>query len=176
MKNKEFPKIVKPTPAAKVDMNGRLVTDQEGLKQLYLDTFTHRLRQRPVKQDYSEVYQLQQELLEKRLLITRDIKSAEWSEEDIINTLKSLKNGKCKDPLGLVNEIFKPPTAGTDMIQSLLLMMNKIKYEVKIPEIFRLKNISAIYKNKGSKSDLENDRGIFMFVCGRKTRGMDEGV
>ena len=51
IKNKEFPKIVKPTPAAKVDVNGRLVTDQEGLKQLYLDTFTHRLRQRPVKQD-----------------------------------------------------------------------------------------------------------------------------
>ena len=27
-------------------------------------------------------------------------------EEDIVNTLKSLKNGKCKNPLGLVNEIF----------------------------------------------------------------------
>ena len=108
-----------------------------------------------------EVYQSQQELLEKRLLITRDIKSADWLEEDIVNTLKSLKNGKCKDPLGLVNEIFKPPIAGTDMVQSLLRMMNKIKNEVKIPEMFRLKNISAIYKNKGSKSDLENDRGIF---------------
>ena len=39
--------------------------------------------------------------------------------------------------------------------------MNKIKNEVKIPELFRLKNISTIYKNKGSKSDLDNDRGIF---------------
>ena len=84
-----------------------------------------------------------------------------WSEEDIVRTLKSFKNGKRKDPLGLVNEIFKPPTAGTDMVQSLLLMMNKIKNEARIPEIFRLKNISAIYKNKGSKSELENDRGIF---------------
>ena len=161
VKKKEFPKITKPAPAAKVDVNGRLVTDPDGLKQLYLDTFTHRLRQRPVRQDYEEVYQSQQGLLEKRLLITRDIKSSDWSEEDIINTLKSLKNGKCKDPLGLINEIFKPPVAGSDMIQSLLLMMNKIKNELKVPEIFRLKNISAIYKNKGSKSDLENDRGIF---------------
>ena len=50
-----------------------------------------------------------------------------WSEEDIVRTLKSFKNGKRKDPLGLVNEIFKPPTAGTDMVQSFLLMMNKIK-------------------------------------------------
>ena len=37
---------------------------------------------------------MQQELLEKRLLITRDIKSAEWSEEDIINTLKSLNKAE----------------------------------------------------------------------------------
>ena len=107
------------------------------------------------------MYESQQGLLEKRLLITKDIKSADWSEEDVMRTLKSLKNGKCKDPLGLVNEIFKPPIAGTDMVQSLLIMMNKIKNQVKIPEIFRLKNISAIYKNKGVKSDLENDRGIF---------------
>ena len=91
MKNKEFPKIVKPTPAAKVDVNGRLVTDEEGLKQLYLDTFTHRLRQRPVKEDYAEVYQSQQELLEKRLLITKDVKSADWSEEDIISIMPSVK-------------------------------------------------------------------------------------
>lgn len=161
VKNKEFPKIVKPTPAAKIDVNGRLVTDTEGLKQLYLDTFTHRLRQRPIKEDYADVYQSQQGLLEKRLLVTKDIKSPEWTEEDITETLKSLKNGKCKDPMGLINEIFKPPTAGSDMIQSLLLMMNKIKAEAKIPSTFRLKNVSAIYKNRGSRSDLENDRGIF---------------
>ena len=57
---------------------------------------------------------------------TKDIKSPEWTEEDITETLKSLKNGKCKDPMGLINEIFKPPTAGSDMIQSLLLMMKNV--------------------------------------------------
>ena len=46
-------------------------------------------------------------------------------------------------------------------MKSLSLMMNRIKNEVKLPEIFRHKNVSAIYKNKGSKADLENDRGIF---------------
>ena len=33
------------------------------------------------------------------------------------------------------------------------------KYEMKLPEVFRLKNVSAIYKNKGSKCDLENEKG-----------------
>ena len=161
VKNKEFPKFGTSTPAAKTDVNGKLVTDPEDLKQLYLDTFTHRLRQRPVKEEYAETFQLQQNLLEKRLMITRDVKSSDWSEEDITETLKSLKNGKCKDPLGLINEIFKPPTAGSDMVQSLQLMMNSIKRQVKLPNVFRYKNISTIYKNKGSRSDLENDRGIF---------------
>ena len=161
IKKKEFAKVAPTPPAAKIDVNGRLVTDPENLKKLYLDTFTHRLRQRPVKEDYSDLYKLQQGLLEKRLLISRDYKSDEWTEEDIMKTLNSLKNGKCKDPLGLINEIFKPPIAGTDMVKSLSLMMNSIKDQVKLPEMFRHKNVSAIYKNKGSKADLENDRGIF---------------
>ena len=42
MKKKEFPKNSKPAPAAKVDINGRLVTDPIGLKKLYSDTFEHR--------------------------------------------------------------------------------------------------------------------------------------
>ena len=42
-------------------------------------------------------------------------KSDPWTEDDIRKVLKSLKNDKCRDPLGLVNEIFKPPTAGDDL-------------------------------------------------------------
>ena len=161
IKKKQFPKNVPSPPAAKIDCNGKLVTDPGTLKQLYLETFIHRLRQRPVKEEYADILQSQQSLLEKRLMVTRDIKSPEWTEDDIRKTLKSLKNGKCKDPLGLINEIFKPPTAGSDMVKSLLLMMNNIKDKMKVPSIFRSKNVTAIYKNKGSKSELENDRGVF---------------
>ena len=46
--------------------------------------------------------------------------------------------------------MFKPPVASTD-----------IKDKCYVPDLLRFKNISAIYKNKGSKSDLTNDRGIF---------------
>ena len=105
---------------------------------------------------------LQQELCRKRLINTSNEVSQDWSEKEICDVLKSLKNGKCCDPLGLVNEIFKPPVAGDDLIKSITIMMNKIKNECKIPELFRIKNISTIYKNRGSKSDLENHRGIFL--------------
>merc|ERR1712218_374924 len=47
------------------------------------------------------------------------------------------------------------------MVQSLLIIMNKIKRSMEIPEVFRYKNVTAVYKNKGPKNDLNSDRGIF---------------
>ena len=161
IKKKEFPKKSSSIPAAKVDVNGGLVTDPAELQQLYLDTFTHRLRERPPREEYTELYNMQKRLLEKRMMITKTEKTERWSEDDILEVLKSLKNGKCRDPLGMVNELFKPPVAGADLVRSLCDMMNIIKDKCYVPELLRYKNISAIYKNKGSKSDLNNDRGIF---------------
>ena len=94
-------------------------------------------------------------------MITSFKKSPEWSVNDVVSVLKSLKNGKCRDPLGLVNELFKPPVAGKDLILSITKMMNKVKDSQIIPTLFQMKNISTIYKNKGSRLELENDRGVF---------------
>ena len=41
-------------------------------------------------------------------------------------------------------------------------MFNKMKEKCFLPEFAKLKNISTIFKNKGSKTDLENYRGIFV--------------
>ena len=99
VKNKHFPKKTASVPSAKADINGRLVSDPNGLKNLYLDTFTHRLRQRPIKEKYSKLFELQKEVLDRRLIITSENKSPDWSEIDVIEVLKSLKNGKSRDPL-----------------------------------------------------------------------------
>ena len=82
-KKKIFPKVTPPVPAAKMDANGKLVTDIEGLKALYEDTFLHRLRQRKIKKRYSDLYELQQGLLQMRLLLTKDEKTPDWSEKDV---------------------------------------------------------------------------------------------
>ena len=94
---------------------------------------SHRLRERPPREEFAELYQQQKSLLEKRLIITKGEKSARWTENDIIEVLSSLKNGKCRDPLGMVNEVFKPPLAGTDLIKSLCEMMNIIKDKCHLP-------------------------------------------
>ena len=41
------------------------------------------------------------------------------------------------------------------------MLCNKVKAECSIPKFLELTNITSIYKNKGSKTDLNNDRGVF---------------
>ena len=72
---------------------------------------------------------------------------------------------KDSDLLGLVYELFNPGVAGHDLTESLVILCNKIKEECQLPSFLELTNITSIYKNKGSKLDLNNDRGIFSVTC-----------
>ena len=75
--------------------------------------------------------------------------------------MKRLKVKKATDPVGLVSELFKPGVAGSDLVKSLLSLCNMMKKECKIPKFAELTDITRIYKNKGSKLDLDNDKGMF---------------
>ena len=92
----------------------------------------------------------------------KETKSGDWKNSDIKKVLKSLKNNKARDPLGFINELFKEDAAGPDAVNAIRLLMNRLKEDtaVGVP-LLSLANISTIYKNKGSRMDLENDRGIF---------------
>ena len=46
----------------------------------------------------------------------------------------------------------------------ILKFFNLIKKKQIYPDIFKLSNISSFHKNKGSKDDLNNDRGVFLVV------------
>ena len=41
------------------------------------------------------------------------------------------------------------------------MLCNNVKTECRIPTFLQLTNITSIYKNRDSKSDLNNDRGVF---------------
>ena len=75
-----------------------------------------------------------------------------------------MKKNKARDPWGMKNELFRPENAGEDLINSLLKLMNGIKSNLIIPEFLIYGNITSLYKLKGSRQDLENDRGIFNLV------------
>ena len=74
---------------------------------------------------------------------------------------KKLKTNKARDELGMIYEPFKPTSVGDDLFLSLTTLFNQVKDTLQIPEFLRLMSITSFHKNKGPKSDLGNDRGVF---------------
>ena len=101
------------------------------------------------------------ELFDSRLKLSECSKSEPWEMKDLEHVLNALKNDKARDPNGWVNEIFKEGVAGQNLKASMLELFNKIKAENNIPEFMRKADVTTIYKGKGEKCDLDNDRGIF---------------
>ena len=162
IKRKVFPKNKESLPFAKKDCDGKVITSQHLMKSLYLDTFLHRLRHRPINKEYCQLKCLKEELFRKRMEYSMKIKSEPWNESQLKKVLTSLKNNKSRDPHGMVNELFKPGVIGQDLFGSLLMLFNKIKATLTIPRFMEFCNIIGIYKGRGEKMDLTNDRGIFI--------------
>ena len=75
--------------------------------------------------------------------------------------LKKLQNSKSGDHYGLIYELFKPDVIGKDLFKSLLLLCNEVKRQQLVPEFLQFTDITSIFKNKGDRRNLDNDRGIF---------------
>ena len=95
---KNYPKSLPVVPVGKKDRKGKLITDHEQLKHLYLETYLHRLRNRPGKDDLEELRQLKLALFDTRLKNSRCKKSEPWKMEDLDEVLKDLKIEKARDP------------------------------------------------------------------------------
>ena len=149
-------------PTAKLDENGTLITSPNLLKKLYVDTYSNCLRNREMKPELLDLFCLKSELWEIRLEELKAIKSKLWTIKDIDQVLKRLKLNKTRDPHGLINDIFRPGVIGNDLKLAMLSLFNEIKTTLQIPKILQFSNITTIWKKKGSRQDLENDRGIFV--------------
>ena len=162
IKRKVFPKIKPSLPVGKKNIKNQLITNPEELKKLYLDTFKYRLRHRPVQPGFESLLDDLEELFKERLDMSKNVKTKDWTMEDLDEALKQLKSGKCRDPDGLIRELFKEGVIGEDLKKSMLILFNKIKRTRIFPSFMRKINISAIYKGRGEVTDLESDRGIFL--------------
>ena len=151
----------KDVPSAKKDAEGNLVTSKNGLLKLYKDTYKDRLSHRPIRPEYEKLKQLKEQLFDLRFQIASLTKSDDWKVEQVAKVCKTLKNSKARDEAGLVYELFKPPFAGSDLYDSLTKLFNLAKQELAIPEFFEYMSITSLYKNRGLKSYIGNERGIF---------------
>ena len=115
-----------------------------------------------MKPDLVEIQSVKTKLFKTILKSCTKKRTQPWTPEDLEKVLDSLKKNKCRDPSGMVNEHFSTQVAGKDLKASLLMLFNNIKASDKIPTFMKVADISAIYKGKGSKNDLSNERGIFI--------------
>ena len=151
-------------PCAKYDLNGELLTDTHDILSLYEETYKLRLRKRTILPEYKFMERLKTSLFDLRLELAKNRKSEEWSENQLIKVLKSLKGRKCPDPLGLIYDLFKPGVIGKDLFSSLLMFCNQTKEKLEIIDQIKKAQISSIYKKKGSRLSIESERGIFSVV------------
>ena len=159
---RKFPKLSKQIPIAKRDSRGNLITKHQDLKKLYLKTYKQRMRNRPMKPELHGFKIIKENLFDIRLKLAEAKKSDLWNMNDLEQAVKALKNNKSRDPNGWINELFMDGIAGNNLKLSLLHIFNKIKEENKIPGFIRRADVSTIYKGKGSKKELVNERGIFV--------------
>ena len=158
LKKKLYPKS-SDAPFAVLDKENNLVSDSQGILRVMKEEFAYRLRNREMNDEYTELQELKEYLCRLRLEITKRSVFVPWTMNDLDIAINKLKNNKCKDPHGHINELYKE--MGRCGRESLLCMLNRIKHEVIVPECLRLSNVSTIYKGKGSKMDVVNLRGIF---------------
>ena len=162
-KNIIIPNDKSSIPVALKDKQNNKISDPEGIKQLCLDEILERLRHRKIHPDLRELQRLKEILCQKRIDIAKHIKSKQWNMKELEKVLNSLQKRKCRDPQGFINELFKNASAGTDLKQSLLDMLNKTKDTLVIPDIMTIVNILMIPKpGKKSLSIIQNQRGIFL--------------
>lgn len=114
----------KETTSAKMDSSGHLVTSADKLKKLYLDKYENRLENRKIKPGLEGLQEAKEELFELRKNEVREKLREPWTMEQLLKVLRGLKKGKARDPLNLVNEIFRPEVAGSDMLLALLKIVN----------------------------------------------------
>ena len=120
-----------------------------------------------MKTDLMNIYFLKEELWTRRREELTTKKTEPWNMSKLTTAMKRLKNNKTSDPNLKVNELFKSGCAGSDLLESLLLLNNGVKYFF-LPEYMLLENITTVFKNKGSRYDMNNDRGIFILTLFKK--------
>ena len=67
------------------------MTNHEGLKKLYLNTYKQRLRNRPINDNFEKIKKHKDELFELKMKIASDNRSKPWNMKELKTVSKKLK-------------------------------------------------------------------------------------
>ena len=122
-----------------INSKGTELFEPQAIISEYKHEFINRLRTRKISSDYVSIEDASLRLFNATPNLTLPLK-------DSASVLKSLKNGKSKDMMGLVNEVIKH--GGISFQESLLNLLNKIKNDRTIPIVWNNILIRPIDKKK----------------------------
>ena len=149
------------------DENGKVLTETQEILDATINHYQEVLKNRKIKDGLEDHQKEREDLAKTRMRQSKENKTPDWDINDLDQALKDLKKNKSSDSLGHINELYKPDVIGSDLKLALLKLMNKIKEQQIFPHALEACNITSIFKNKGSKADLNNYRGIFRVMIFR---------
>ena len=117
------------------------------------------MRKRDVKEDFKDLIELEEVLCKEIIKKAHQNPSPLFTMTELNKVLKNLKNQKCKDPANFVYDLFQDGVVVSDLRNSIIMLVNQMKVQKKIPEYLRTANVRFIHKS-GNKVDLNNCRGI----------------
>lgn len=148
-------------PTAIMDEKGTVLEKKEDILKEYEEFYKKLFERKEAKTE--EGRETEKEIhkkLEKIWENAKDQKALVIKEEDVKKVVKGLKKRKAGDTQGWQNEMITE--GGEEMLKSLTLMFNRILQDEEIPEQWEQMKIKSIYKNKGTRKDLKNRRGLFI--------------
>ena len=161
-----WPKTPGILPTAKRNHRGRIVTGPSEIRKLLSKEYKDRLRTRTIRPDLKSMKKRKVKIFHLKMKVAGFKRSKIWTMKDLEKALSDLKNNKCRDFEGFINEIFKVNVIGDNLKKSLLIMFNKLKMKKMIPSYFNFANITTVPK-KGSRIEPRNERGIFRIPVAR---------
>jgi len=143
------------------DKNGVKQEDENEIKEIYRKWYEDLLTQKEAsnsKEIQAETFI--NECFEKLEREAEKSVTSVITEEELENVIKSLKVKKAEDYYGMKNEYIK--YGGDQLKKSLLTILNEVLVTRTVPKRWSKMKIKSIYKNKGDRSDMANQRGIFL--------------
>ena len=99
--------------------------------------YKQRLWKRPSNPNIVHIMKMKEDNARKVINIARQVKTPPWSMEEMKKVLKTLKNNKCRDPCGLINELFRPGVIGAHLQVALLDLFNNCKSHMQVPDFMQ---------------------------------------
>lgn len=140
--------------------DGRELYGSELIRNAYMNEFKHRLRQREIDEDLKTYEYLTESLCNMYLECVNEEKGPPYSKEEYEKVKNHLKRGKATGRDNLPAEAFIE--GGQKLEESIVDMFNLMKAENEMPHQWTQVQISTMYKNKGPRKRLVNQRGIFL--------------